>query len=206
VVAGNRVTSLRQNVAAEMSRRGLRCRCLRCREVGRVAQDDPDILTVPAELFDREYESAGGREHFLTYEDAERRAVFAFCRLRLPRRRKENHVAASDDSPSASGRTETDPTGDLPPPEIRGAALLRELHTYGHLVPISDRDKNSAQHRGYGRRLMAEAERLAREAGFSKMAVISGVGVRGYYRRLGYHRRGTYMLKSLPPLRPQDGQ
>jgi len=82
-------------------------------------------------------------------------------------------------------------------PEIRDTAFIRELHTYGHLVPINTRDPKAAQHKGLGRRLMLTAERIAREAGYRRMTVISGVGVRGYYRKLGYRLQGTYMVKKL---------
>ncbi|HCC21867.1 TPA: tRNA uridine(34) 5-carboxymethylaminomethyl modification radical SAM/GNAT enzyme Elp3 [Candidatus Uhrbacteria bacterium] len=176
IMAGNSITSLRQNIEKEMKARGLSCRCLRCREVGRVAQTNPDILSIKPKLFDEIYEASGGTEHFLSFEDPKRRAVFAFCRLRLP-------------------RGITDPQNL--PTEIRDAALLRELHTYGHLVPIDNHSSGSAQHRGHGRQLMNQAEKLAREAGFKKMAVISGIGVRAYYRKLGYRRHGTYMIKKL---------
>ena len=82
-------------------------------------------------------------------------------------------------------------------PEIRGSAFIRELHTYGHLVPIDEQNPDAAQHKGLGRRLMAKAEDIARAAGYKKIAVISGVGVRGYYRKLGYRLQGTYMVKKL---------
>jgi elongator complex protein 3 len=82
-------------------------------------------------------------------------------------------------------------------PEIKDAAFIRELHTYGHLVPISQKNSGAAQHKGLGKKLMAQAEEIARQAGYRKMAVISGVGVRGYYRKLGYRLQGTYMVKSL---------
>ncbi|MFC1639095.1 elongator complex protein 3 [Patescibacteria group bacterium] len=172
IVAGNRNTSLRQVVSREMAERGLRCACLRCREVGR----QPELLGAQPVAFDDTYESAGGEERFLSLEDESRTAVFAFCRLRLPGGQESLYERI---------------------PEIRGAAFIRELHTYGHLVPIDTRRRGAAQHRGHGKRLMAEAERIAREAGFERMAVISGVGVRGYYRKLGYRLRGTYMVKRL---------
>ncbi len=181
IIAGNPVTNLRQVIRARMDRLGLRCGCLRCREIGHAAKDDPKLPLAAPRLFDDAYESAGGLEHFLSFEDRRRRAVFAFCRLRLP-------AAVRD------GRREE--LLDLLP-ELRGAAFIRELHTYGHLVPIDTADPDAAQHKGLGKKLMAEAERLAREAGFRKMAVISGIGVRGYYRKLGYRLQGTYMVKTL---------
>jgi elongator complex protein 3 len=176
IKAGNAVTSLRQDIHREMNRRGLTCSCLRCREVGR----RPEQLTKKPIFFDDAYDASGGTEHFLSMEDAERQAVFAFCRLRLP--------SQSQNSTAELIRLM---------PEIANCAFVRELHTYGHLVPIDTSDSTAAQHRGHGKRLMSEAERIAREAGFERMAVISGIGVRGYYRKLGYELSGTYMIKKL---------
>jgi len=76
--------------------------------------------------------------------------------------------------------------------------MVRELHVYGSVVPVHSKDPNKFQHQGYGRLLMEEAERIAvEEYGCNKMAVISGVGTRHYYRKLGYHLEGPYMVKML---------
>jgi elongator complex protein 3 len=76
--------------------------------------------------------------------------------------------------------------------------LVRELHVYGSAVPIHERVNGKSQHQGFGTLLMEEAERIARdEHGSEKIAVISGVGVRGYYKRLGYWLDGPYMSKWL---------
>ncbi len=165
IAAGNAVTNLREQIQRTMRERGLKCRCLRCREIGHQSSDVRSQMSgVRPKLFDRSYEASGGTEHFLSFEDAGQNAVFAFCRLRLA----PNHIA-----------------------------FVRELHVYGHLVPIAERRVSASQHTGLGRRLMAEAERIARAAGYKKMSVISGVGVRGYYRKIGYRLRGTYMVKRL---------
>jgi len=75
---------------------------------------------------------------------------------------------------------------------------VRELHVYGSIVPIHSRDPSKFQHQGYGMMLMEEAERIAREEHFNtKIAVISGVGTRNYYRKLGYELEGVYMVKNL---------
>ena len=82
--------------------------------------------------------------------------------------------------------------------------MVRELHVYGSVVPIHSRDPNKFQHQGYGTMLMEEAERItAEEHGSTKLAVISGVGTRHYYSKLGYHLEGTYMVKILTPLGSQ---
>ena len=126
------------------------------------------------------YEAAGGTEHFISFEDFERDLLVGFARLRFP----------------------AEPVRR----ELGDAALLRELHVYGTEVGIGgtsgrgggDSDGRDWQHRGYGRRLMAEAESLAADAGFAKLAVISGVGAREYYReQLGYHQDGPYVAKQL---------
>lgn len=173
ISAGNAVTNLREFIQQKMRTRGLHCKCLRCREVGHVA---PEKRTRKPELFDLSYEASGGEEHFLSFEDKKHEVVFAFCRLRLP-----SEVAL---------------------PELEGAAFVRELHTYGHLVPIDAKKKSASQHKGMGKKLMRRAEEIAREAGFTKMAVISGIGVRDYYRKLGYRLSGTYMVKSLQKKKP----
>jgi len=178
IVAGNPVTNLREHLQSVMALRGLRCRCLRCREVGHVPEKKRSRRPV---LKDRPYEASGGTERFLSFEDRAGEVAFAFCRLRLPPK-------------TATAETEA-LMRDMP--EIEGAAFVRELHTYGHLVPIDARKSAASQHTGLGRRLMAEAERIAKAAGYRKMAVISGVGVRGYYRKLGYRLQGTYMVKVL---------
>lgn len=78
-----------------------------------------------------------------------------------------------------------------------GSAHVRELKVFGPLVPLGRRLSEGIQHRGMGRRLMREAEEMARERGADEIAVTSGVGARPYYRRLGYALRGVYMVKNL---------
>jgi len=77
-------------------------------------------------------------------------------------------------------------------------SIIRELHVYGYAVPISSRDPSKFQHMGYGSLLIEEAERIAKEEhGVKKIAVISGVGTRNYYRKFGYVLEGPYMVKNL---------
>jgi elongator complex protein 3 len=113
------------------------------------------------------YQASGGTEHFISFEIPEIRALVGYARLRL--------------STSSSGGWQ---------------AHLRELKVFGQMVPIGDSGEGW-QHRGFGKELMAEAERVAREAGSGEILVTSGVGVRQYYSSLGYERSGVYMAKSL---------
>jgi elongator complex protein 3 len=176
IAAGSLVTSLRQNIQKEMKARGLKCRCIRCREIGRqklsITNDELRIKN-EQKLFITKYKASEGTEYFLSIEDPQRDVLFAFCRLRLP---------------------ETSP--DFLP-ELNSSALIRELHTYGHLVPIDEKSAGASQHIGFGRQLMQEAEKIAHQNGYEKIAVISGIGVRAYYKKLGYRQNGTYMVKNI---------
>ena len=161
------ITNLREAVQGRMRARGLRCRCIRCRQV---REDGEGTFT----LVRRDYEASGGREVFLSFEDDSTDRLASLLRLRTP---------------SANGN-------DLP--VLNGAGLIRELHSYGHHLPLHAHRNDAVQHHGFGQRLMEEAERLAREEfGLRRMAVIAGVGAREYYRRLGYELRDTYMVKML---------
>jgi elongator complex protein 3 len=116
------------------------------------------------------YDCCGGTEHFI--QAVSGGSLIGFARLRFP---------------SATFR-----------PELEYAALMRELHVYGSLVPVGkDAESEEWQHRSHGRALLAQAEEIAREAGFRRLAIMSGVGVRPYYRRQGYERRGPYMIREL---------
>lgn len=81
---------------------------------------------------------------------------------------------------------------------LSSRAYLRELKVFGQVVPLNGKPRGRWQHRGYGAALMKEAEAVATAAGYGELLVTSGVGARGYYRRLGYTRHGPYMAKSLP--------
>jgi elongator complex protein 3 len=169
IEAGVQKSNLRQLAWERMDEHGWTCDCIRCREVG-LNDADPAAVTLDVS----EYEVAGGREQFVSFEDRDRDLLVGFCRLRFP--------------------------GDPVRPELDDAAVVRELHVYGSEAPLGQDEGESAdwQHQGYGRRLMTHAESLAREAGYDRLAVLSGVGVRQYYEeQLGYHRDGPYMSKRL---------
>ncbi len=123
------------------------------------------------ELLDQVIETRGGFEHLLTFEKDNK--LFSLLRLRLPTSQSTLF------------------------PELTGAAIIREIHTYGKTLSHTDKESSKTQHRGLGKLLMAKAQDLAKEAGFKKIAVISSIGTREYYRKLGYTREGLYMVKSL---------
>ncbi len=173
---GSKVTNLRQTVREYMEEHGLVCRCLRCREVGHVLESNAQHIGAPY-YKERTYSASGGIEYFLSYESEDESVLFAFLRLRFP---------SSVDNPIVDHFE-----------ELRGAALIRELHTYGQLVTINEKDSSASQHKGLGRKLMERAEIIAKDAGYTKMAVIAGIGVREYYAKLGYGLEDTYMVKIL---------
>ena len=81
--------------------------------------------------------------------------------------------------------------------ELEGAAVIRELHVFGNEAAIGKRKTGDSQHKGFGSQLLEKAEEISRKAGFKKIAVISGIGVREYYRKRGYELEGTYLVKKI---------
>jgi elongator complex protein 3 len=168
IEAGCRMSNLRQVVLREMRKRGLKCCCIRCRE----ARESPFKKLY---LNEYKYEASQGKEILLTFED-ERGKVYSLLRLRVP-----CYFIR----------------GEKPPfPELDGALVIRELHTYGELVPLSGCSR-AVQHRGLGAELLRKAEEKAQTFRAKRLAVISAFGVRPYYRKFGYVLKGNYMVKEV---------
>ncbi|XP_016091222.1 elongator complex protein 3-like [Sinocyclocheilus grahami] len=165
--------NLRELALARMKDMGTECRDVRTREVG-IQEIHHKVQPYQVELIRRDYVANGGWETFLSYEDPEQDILIGLLRLRRC-------------SPQSFR------------PELKGGvSIVRELHVYGSVVPVSSRDPSKFQHQGFGMMLMEEAKRIARdEHGSSKLAVISGVGTRNYYRKMGYELEGPYMVKNL---------
>lgn len=170
IVAGTRTSNLREVVQARMQARGLRCQCIRCREVRHrpVAEADLHLEVLS-------YETDATEERFISFVSGDDHLA-GFLRLSLPR-------------PEVSPEEQ--------PQELRGAAVIREVHVYGPALGIGDDSAGEAQHRGLGARLIAEAERQVRAAGYRQLAVIAAVGTRGYYRRFGFELGELYMAKAV---------
>jgi len=165
IEAGVRKSHLRELVKAELQKRGDSCRCIRCREVGRAPASKKSSLAPEATLRELEYRASGGTEKFISYEISSSDSLIGYARLRIP-------------------------GGSRP-----RAAIVRELHVYGEMVPISDEAGTRWQHRGFGEKLLRECEEAAIEHGIPELLITSGVGARNYYRRLGYERKGAYVAK-----------
>ncbi|XP_076653689.1 elongator complex protein 3 [Halictus rubicundus] len=165
--------NLRELALARMKDWGTDCRDVRTREVG-IQEIHHQVQPYEVELIRRDYVANGGWETFLSYEDPTQDILVGLLRLR-----------------KCSSETFR--------PELKGrCSIVRELHVYGSVVPVNARDPTKFQHQGFGMLLMEEAERIAREEHQSeKIAVISGVGTRNYYRKMGYELDGPYMSKML---------
>jgi elongator complex protein 3 len=179
IVAGPKQGNLRQMALQKLSERGLRCNCIRCREAG--LQNRTLLQDREVHLRRTDYIASGGTEVFLSFESSDELSILGFLRLREP---------ALPHRPEIKGQSY---------PKCERSAIIRELHVYGVSVDIGHRPgTDSYQHKGYGTRLMNEAERIVKdEFGLGKLSVISAVGTREYYRRLGYSRNGPYMTKTL---------
>jgi elongator complex protein 3 len=168
IVAGSKTSHLRVVVQREMRRRGLRCDCIRCREVRgeKLSADELelDVHTYPTDVT---------TEHFLSYV-TRRGKLAGFLRLSLP----------SPDAPR-----------DLILDELGACAVIREVHVYGPALEIGAESQGEAQHAGVGRRLAEQAIEIARRAGFNRLAVIAAIGTREYYRKLGFELGELYMTR-----------
>lgn len=173
IIAGNKISNLRQILEQNSRQENWRCRCIRCREI-----KDKKFAPKKLELKRIDYPASGGKEIFLSFENTAQDKLFALLRLRIPSEifsHKKHFI-----------------------PALQNTAIIREVHTYGQIVPIAEKSQGAAQHIGLGKQLIAEAERISREEFvLKKIAVISGVGVRDYYRKLGYRLKNEYMVKSL---------
>lgn len=117
-----------------------------------------------------EYEASNGKEFFISVEDVKNDLLVGFCRLRFPSQSLRKEITEK-------------------------SALIRELHVYGTATSLGE--DGSVQHKGFGKKLLKKAEEIAQQNGKNKMVVISGVGVREYYRKLGYSLESFYMVKDL---------
>ena len=168
VVAGNRNTSLRQDVAVELEKRGEKCQCIRCREIRQGELDDRELV-----LDDLVYKAGWAEEHFLSFNTQDDH-ILGFLRLSLPHKSQF-----------------------FPADELQDAAIIREVHVYGQSIEVGSEASGSAQHRGLGSSLIEKAAEIARSNGYQKLTVISAVGTRQYYGSRGFESAELYMVRKL---------
>jgi elongator complex protein 3 len=171
ILGGVKNGNLRELVLRRVAENGYSCNCIRCREV---ALHEPQSMhDDELRLTREEYNAARGLEIFCSYEFKRSKRIAAFIRMRYPS--EEAHRE-----------------------EIHNLCIIRELKVYGKVVSVGEDDEKAWQHRGLGSSLLDEMEKVAREEFDSKrLVVISAVGTRNYYGRLGYKRLGPYMAKAL---------
>ncbi len=174
IEAGVKKSNLGELVYRKLQEKSLTCQCIRCREVGHQESQGFIPQSDNIKLLRENYPAGKGQEIFLSFEDPQSNILIGFLRLRMP----------SD----KAHREEVD----------NKTALVRELHVYGPMVQLGDKEDDLWQHRGYGEDLLKEAEKIAREEyGKNKLLVSSGVGARNYYRKFGYRIEGPYMSKKI---------
>ena len=170
IEGGLRCSNMRQLATNKMKKKGIVSQDIRVREVKYKNIDIDDMI-----LDVIEYPSSGGTEYFIQYCSQDKKTLYGFVRLRL-----NNDVRDTL-------------------PCLQKCALIRELHVYGQHTSIGTTNKNLVQHKGLGTKLLQKAESLARTHNYKRIAVISGVGVRNYYRKKGYTLgESDYMYKVLP--------
>jgi len=169
--AGVDRNNLRQYVEKELKIKNIKCNCIRCREVGHKLKKEKikvDSRNIKMNVID--YDASNGKEFFISFDDMKNDALIGFCRLRFPDQGLRKEIT-------------------------KNSVLIRELHVFGSAVEIGKKGK--IQHAGYGKKLLAKAEQISIKNKKDKIVIISGIGVRDYYRKLGYKKQGPYMVKRL---------
>jgi elongator complex protein 3 len=178
ILYGYKNGNIRQILQQKLKEQGLQCNCIRCREVGiKKLTNFGDIKIMPKRI---DYDSSQGKEVFLSLEDYDNETLYGFLRLRKLAKPHRKELREKDGNPSA---------------------IVRELHVLGQVVDIgnnNDFNFNSSQHRGYGSNLLGIAENIVKnEFGLDSLSIISAIGTRQYYKKLGYEENGPYVSKEL---------
>lgn len=176
IEAGLSVGNLRELVHEKMKREGLRNPTIRYREIGHFQmRTKAEVDLEDIRLVRRDYDAAGGVEVFLSYEEPDLDIIFGFLRLRIPSEEAFRPEIAQEP-----------------------CAIIRELRVYGPVVEIGQRNPEAWQHLGLGERMLSEAERIGNEEyDVNRLIVNSGIGVKEYYRSLGFHDSGPYLEKRI---------
>ena len=177
IAAGIKRGDLRFLVQQELKKENAHCQCIRCREVGHIQyKSNYKPILSNIKLVTTKYKASKGEEIFLSFEDIKQDILIGLLRLRCP----------SDKAYRSELKT-------------KKSMLVRELHVFGPMVNVGKEAKlDEWQHRGWGERLINEAERISKnDYDAKKIFVLAGIGTRNYYRRFGYIKKGPYMVKSI---------
>lgn len=162
--------NMRSELHKILAKEGKRCMCIRCREAKLNKISSSYVFVI------RQYRASNGTEYFISAENPENTILYGFVRLRLDSNSNKNKIFY----------------------ELNNCALLREAHVYSTVTELGKR--GNVQHQGLGTQLMRKAELIAKDQKYNRMAVISAVGSRGFYRKLGYKLhpgQGEYMIKEI---------
>ncbi|MHC1716389.1 MAG: elongator complex protein 3 [Candidatus Dojkabacteria bacterium] len=171
IVAGNKKTNLRQIVENELRKKGVKLNDIRSREIKNESIELKDI-----EIEELEYKTTISKEFFISYKTIDTDKICGFIRLSVPKKEFLNDHFIS---------------------ELKECSIIREVHVYGKVVGIKDGSIGESQHLGLGISLVEVAENISRKNNIKKIAVISAIGTRRYYEKLGYIKSGLYMVKTL---------
>lgn len=171
IVAGNKLSNFREIAEKELARQEKKCQCIRCREIqtGKFKLEDLELERI-------DYESQIGKEVFLSFKTKQKDKIVGFLRLSLPKKSvvKKHFIN-----------------------ELSDSAMIREVHVYGQAVDVGNKEGEKAQHLGLGTLLVEKAQEISKENNFKKIAVISAIGTRNYYKKLGFGLQELYMLKQI---------
>jgi ELP3 family radical SAM enzyme/protein acetyltransferase len=165
IVVGNKLTNFREYAEKELDRLGVVKQDIRSREI-----KGKTVLKEDLKLKIIDYPVQIGQEQFLEYVTDDDQ-IAGFLRLSLPNYKEHPFM-----------------------PELSSCAVIREVHVYGRAVSIGQNDQGKAQHLGLGTELIEKAKEIAREKGYDKIAVISAIGTRQYYKKRGFVLEGLYQV------------
>jgi ELP3 family radical SAM enzyme/protein acetyltransferase len=176
ICGGSTKSNLGDIVKRELHRLGIKCKCIRCREVRNNKLENMELVIRSYDSYTKNPQNDDDQnmelatEYFISYESVDGNVIYGFLRLRL------------------------DPNAGLDVfEELQGCAMIRELHVYGKMIPVMSNEKCKQNH-GLGTLLVNKAKEIAKDKGYRKMSVISGVGVRNYYRNKHNFKDGKYYL------------
>ena len=171
IAAGNKRTNLRQLIENELKKEGVVVQDIRSREIReeKISKDDIEMERI-------DYMTSVAKEIFLSYRTKNSDRICGFLRLSLPKKKYiKNHFINV----------------------LLGCSIIREVHVYGKVLGLKDESTGESQHLGLGKSLINEAGKISRKNGFERIAVISAIGTREYYRKRGFEDGQLYMIKDI---------
>jgi ELP3 family radical SAM enzyme/protein acetyltransferase len=189
IEGGMKCGNMRQELISKFNDENLYSGDIRFREIGR----HPKYKFEDAVLKIRNYKASNGNEYFISYETKDEKAIYGFIRLRIPFSKRITNVTDENNMKYSDFKVPL-----MFPETLKKSGLIRELHVYGGLHKVnSKKNVSSFQHKGLGTKLLHQAEEICLKNKIYKISIISGIGVRKYYEKKGYHLENTFMVKNL---------